>query len=240
MTTVTRRRGTLVVIEGLDRAGKSSQCMLLQDKLKGMGIPATYVKFPGKSVCTGCLISTAETREDRTTATGQMINAYLTGKAQNNDHAIHLIFSANRWEAVNSIISDINNGVTVIIDRYSYSGAVYSAAKENPDLSLGWAWSMEVNLPKPDVLIFLHISPQDAAKRGGFGDERYETTKMQSRVRELFQKLFQNVLDHNIITIDAGKPIDEVAEDILQPILACIKNLDSSKALGKLRPISTL
>jgi thymidylate kinase len=35
---------------------------------------------------------------DRTTSIGQMINAYLQSKADLDDHAIHLLFSANRWE----------------------------------------------------------------------------------------------------------------------------------------------
>ena len=37
---------------------------------------------------------------DRATAIGQSINSYLQGKADLEDHAIHLLFSANRWEAV--------------------------------------------------------------------------------------------------------------------------------------------
>jgi dTMP kinase len=40
-------RGALVVMEGLDRAGKSSQCQLLHDKLHSMGIPVRLMKFPG-------------------------------------------------------------------------------------------------------------------------------------------------------------------------------------------------
>eukprot|EP00957_Ditylum_brightwellii_P066200 5023709-Ditylum_brightwellii.AAC.1 len=35
---------------------------------------------------------------DRTTETGKMINAYLTSKSDCDDQAIHLLFSANRWE----------------------------------------------------------------------------------------------------------------------------------------------
>ena len=75
---------------------------------------------------------------DRTTATGVMINSYLTSNAQQDDHSIHLLFSANRWEAIQGILQAIADGVTVIIDRYSFSGAVYSAAKDNPDLNLQW------------------------------------------------------------------------------------------------------
>lgn len=47
-------RGALVVLEGLDRAGKSSQCQLLHEKLHGMGIPVRLMKFPGSS-CLGCV-----------------------------------------------------------------------------------------------------------------------------------------------------------------------------------------
>lgn len=41
-----------------------------------------------------------KTTSDRTTAVGRMINDYLQGAAQIEDHVIHLLFSANRWEAV--------------------------------------------------------------------------------------------------------------------------------------------
>ena len=37
---------------------------------------------------------------DRTTPIGQMINSYLSGQSEAEDHVIHLLFSANRWEAV--------------------------------------------------------------------------------------------------------------------------------------------
>jgi hypothetical protein len=36
---------------------------------------------------------------DRTTPIGQMINSYLSGQSEQEDHVIHLLFSANRWEA---------------------------------------------------------------------------------------------------------------------------------------------
>lgn len=42
------RRGQLVVVEGLDRSGKSSQCQLLVEALKKAGNTARYVKFPGR------------------------------------------------------------------------------------------------------------------------------------------------------------------------------------------------
>lgn len=75
-------RGRLIVVEGLDRSGKSTQCQRLVETLLATGSPAKLLKFP-----------------DRTTHIGQMINAYLTSNTELSDHVIHLLFSANRWEA---------------------------------------------------------------------------------------------------------------------------------------------
>ena len=107
-----------------------------------------------------------------------MINSYLTSKTQQDDHSIHLLFSANRWEAVKDILESIENGTTVIVDRYSFSGAVYSAAKDNPDLSLDWAWYPEIGLPRPDLGYFLNISSPRCGKtrgiwRGAIRDREY-------------------------------------------------------------------
>lgn len=46
-----------------------------------------------------------------------------------SDEAIHLLFSANRWERANHIIKTLEAGTTLVIDRYCYSGVAYSAAK---------------------------------------------------------------------------------------------------------------
>ncbi|RAO71568.1 uncharacterized protein BHQ10_007580 [Talaromyces amestolkiae] len=213
------KRGALVVVEGLDRAGKSSQCELLYKSLLGMNYKAKYIRFP-----------------DRSTPIGKQIDSYLRGESQLDDHSIHLLFSANRWEVAQSIQKDIADGTTVIVDRYSYSGAVYSAAKGNPNLSLHWAWQPEVGLPRPDLCLFLSISPEEAAKRGGYGVERYETDSMQKRVRDLFLSLLDLPHNDEICVIDAGQSVDEVAQDILEPVLECMKNVDSIGPLKKLGP----
>jgi dTMP kinase len=70
-------RGAFIVVEGLDRAGKSTQVAGLAKALN-----ARSIKFP-----------------DRTTPIGKMIDNYLAQKSDMEDRAIHLLFSANRWEA---------------------------------------------------------------------------------------------------------------------------------------------
>lgn len=121
------------------------------------------------------------------------------------------------------------------MDRYSYSGAVYSAAKANPTLSLEWAWQPELGLPRPDICLFLSISAQEAAKRGGYGAERYENEAMQTRVRELFRTLFEYQKD--VVIVDAGKTLAEVSQHIQIAVSECVARLD---AIGPLRTLGPL
>lgn len=81
MASASGSRGAFIVLEGADRAGKSTQCQLLVDHLKARGVAAELWRFP-----------------DRTTAVGKMINSYLTSQSEIDDAAVHLLFSANRWE----------------------------------------------------------------------------------------------------------------------------------------------
>lgn len=118
-----------------------------------------------------------------------MIDAYLKSQAALEDHVIHLLFSANRWEAVSTMTALLAAGTTVLCDRYYHSGIVYSAAKQNPALPLTWARAPEVGLPRPDLVLFLDLDEAQAQARGGWGGEAYEKAEMQRRVRALFWAL---------------------------------------------------
>ncbi|CAI5507574.1 unnamed protein product, partial [Closterium sp. Naga37s-1] len=80
----------------------------------------------------------------------------------------------------------MGEGTTLVVDRYSFSGIAFSAAK---GLDVQWCKSTEVGLPAPDIVIYLHIDPQYAAERGGYGGERYEKVEFQQRVGQHFHAL---------------------------------------------------
>lgn len=236
-------RGAMIVIEGLDRSGKSTQCELLCRSLEKEGHRVKRMRFPGKIIQ---LVSLSweyysyDIQSDRTTPTGKSIDAYLNGKAEVEDHAIHLLFSANRWEAAAQIRKDIIDGITVVVDRYSYSGAIYSAAKDNPDLSLEWAWPMEIGLPRPDLLIFLDIEPEKAQERGGYGNERYENWRMQSSVRHLFHELFKLQCASDAVEVDAGRSIDLVQHDVLHAVRKATSEAQLKHPLSSLERMKDL
>ncbi|KXJ93432.1 thymidylate kinase-domain-containing protein [Microdochium bolleyi] len=185
-------RGAFVVFEGLDRAGKTTQAKLLQQRCIESGRNVKYMRFP-----------------DRTTPIGQMIDAYLRGETETEDHVIHLLFSANRWEAINRIKADLAAGTTIICDRYYHSGIVYSAAKQLPSLSLSWARAPEVGLPRPDLVLFLDLEESVARSRGGWGGEVYERGEMQRRVRELFWGLSMGDLSSSKSKSGSGRKTSE-------------------------------
>lgn len=118
------------------------------------------------------------------------------------------------------------------MDRFYYSGVVYSVAKDNPALDFQWARHPDEGLPRPDICIFLDVSAEVASARGGgYGEEKYETQQMQLRVRENFQTFLEH--EKEMVKIDAGKSLNEVEKEVLSVVLAVDVN-DSS--LETVRP----
>ncbi|CAR29263.1 hypothetical protein ZYGR_0Z01850 [Zygosaccharomyces rouxii] len=172
-------RGLLILVEGLDRTGKSTQASILLDKLKPN---AELVKFP-----------------DRTTPIGQLINRYLTDESfQLPDQSIHLLFSANRWELSQSLQNTLLSGKHVIMDRYVYSGIAYSLAKGIDGMDFDWCIQPDKGLIKPDLLFFLsNRDSLDTASREGFGQERYESLAFQEKVRDQFYRVLERLENYS-------------------------------------------
>ncbi|KAF3988340.1 hypothetical protein FT663_02374 [Candidozyma haemuli var. vulneris] len=183
-------RGTLILIEGLDRSGKSTQGEILAGKLN-----AELVKFP-----------------DRSTPIGQIINQYLTDKSFSlPDQAAHLLFSANRWELASKLTELLRSGKNVVMDRYIYSGIAYSLAKKGAEMdSYDWLYGPDRGLPKPDLTLFLTISLEELSNRKGYGEERYEQIEFQKKVKACFLNILDSS-DPSIAIVDVdGLPIDQV------------------------------
>lgn len=100
------------------------------------------------------------------------------------------------------------------------------------------AWACEVGLPMPDLVLFLELSSAEAAKRGGYGEERYENQKMQTRVRSLFGDLFGQLPEVNVRRIDAGQTIDAVSADIMRAYEEVVQTGALTKPLDKFRFLS--
>ena len=79
------------------------------------------------------------------------------------------------------LLRKLREGVTLVVDRYAYSGVAFTAAKGLPGLDRAWCMAPDTGLPAPDAVFFLSLSVEQAAARGGYGEERYERADFQAR-----------------------------------------------------------
>lgn len=100
-TLPTATRGALIVFEGLDRSGKSTQCNILNHYLLfHLPTEVEVVRFPNRS-----------------TAIGKLIHSYLCEGHSHGDHTIHLLFSANRGEQARYIKERIEQDQCTMVSQ---------------------------------------------------------------------------------------------------------------------------
>ncbi|XP_011635063.1 thymidylate kinase [Pogonomyrmex barbatus] len=197
------KRGALIALEGCDRAGKSTQAKMLMNALNDLRIPAKARAFP-----------------NRKTPVGAILNGFLSKEVNIPSEAAHLLFSANRWECKEDMEKTLLSGVTLVIDRYAASGAVYTAA--NTGRSLNWCQQADLGLPKPDCVIFLKVSKRQQELRSDWGKERFEHNEFQQRVNANYEKL----RDDTWVIVDAEQDESAVHAEILQKTLSVIQEVE--------------
>lgn len=171
----------LIVLEGLDKTGKTTQSKLLDLKLKKNGYKSCIVKFPNRESDLGKLL------DDILTKKKKIINPY----------SLHLMFSANRYEMLDDINKLLFNGNIVILDRYKYSGMCYSNAIYNLDMN--WLEIIDKHLPDPDLIFYFKNSNNFINK--SFGEELYEKKEIQIKVEKEFDRIFEDNNKCEIINI---------------------------------------
>lgn len=204
------KRGAFIVFEGCDRCGKSTQSRLLVEHLQKSSIPVKHMVFP-----------------ERSSDIGKLINGYLTNKQELNDETIHLLFSANRWEHKNEILKTLQEGTTLVVDRYSYSGVVYTASK---GMSLKWCMSPEIGLPRPDIVFYLKTDAESLLERGNYGEERYEKKEFQIKVADLYEEIYAKEKDY-WYQVDAKQSIEVIQQQIKEKFLEVLNSIKDKEIL---------
>lgn len=200
----TKPRGTFIVLEGIDRAGKTTQARLLVEKLREAGIDVVAHRFPA-----------------RTSAIGGLLDSYLQQTRSADAHVMHLLFAADRWEQQAAIRTDLLAGKTVVCDRYAYSGVAYSAAK---GLDLEWCKAADRGELRPDLVLYLNLPPEAASLRAGYGVELYERLDFQRIITSKYALMSS---DYEWAVVDARGQEELVQARIYQHVLramACAKD----------------
>ncbi len=147
--------GKLIVFEGTDGSGKSTQFRLLCRRLEGEGIPFRRVVFPRY--------------QEESSA---LIRMYLRGEfgskpSDVNPYAASSFYAVDRYASYKKGWgSDYQRGTLIMADRYTTSNAVHQASKlpsEEREGFFRWLYDFEfekLGLPKPDKVIYLDMPTQ--------------------------------------------------------------------------------
>lgn len=146
-----------ICLEGIDGAGKSTQARMLSQRLREDGKDAELVADPG------------------TTQIGAAIRQILLhNDAPISPAAQMLLFSAARAELAVYISSRLEQGATVVCDRWLLSTLVYQGEINNIKPALIEHIFQETSFLRPDICFLLDISPEAASKRMSKPGDRYE------------------------------------------------------------------
>lgn len=151
--------GKLIVIEGTDGSGKSTQFRLLTDRLESEQVKFQKLVFPQYSEPSSALI-----------------RMYLGGEfgknpSDVNAYAASAFYSVDRYASYRKVWGKwYEEGGLVVSDRYTTSNAVHQASKEPENKRedfLNWLYDFEydkLGLPRPDLVIYLDV-PTDFTEK---------------------------------------------------------------------------
>lgn len=187
------RKGKLIVFEGIDGSGKSTQVNLLAEALKNKGISVWTTCEPTKVRPYGCAVRSAASAGQRLPQEQEI--AYLLA-----DRLEHVTFD---------IIPMLEKGHWVITDRYYMSMVAYQGDKVSPRKL---AMMNEAFCPKPDVWFLLDMPAEEALKRakGRGATDAFEQADYLQGVRDRF--LYELGDYHKI---DALRDKDDIAAEVL-------------------------
>jgi dTMP kinase len=205
-----RTNGLLVVIEGIDYSGKTTQTLRLVRALQEAGQVVSSFHFP-----------TAQSE------LGKLIGRVLSGKHAVPDDTLLALFAANRLEARLPIQQALGSQKVVVCDRYSASEYAYGGAKGLP---FSWLEALESRMPAADLCFLLDLDASSAAKRkrkGAARDMFEEDYRFLDAVRQIYLTVAQpgGTSGCRWVIIEADQPEEAIAEQLLTHVAERLRYL---------------
>ncbi|MEM5874376.1 MAG: dTMP kinase [Candidatus Aenigmatarchaeota archaeon] len=192
-----------IVLEGIDGAGKSTQCKLLYDYLTKKNEKVFLTKEPTYGII------------------GKFLRKVLEKKYELSNLSIQLLMMADRSEHVKEIKEKLKSGYWVLCDRYFFSTIAYGSVEDDKY----YKELLEINLklfPLPDYLIFIKIKPEVSIERiKGKKRKLFEELEFLKKVEEKYEKILKErkiIKKVKMIIVNGEKNKEEVFEDIKSKI----------------------
>jgi dTMP kinase len=199
------KKGVLIVFEGIDGSGKTTQAEILLKKLLNMGLTAVYFREPSLGKW-GREIKEKAAREDSVTP----------------DEELDLFQKDRRENVEKNLIPALNEKKVVILDRYYFSTMSYQGAKGIDPHEI--RRMNEEFAVKPDIVFILDVDPREGLERivdRAQKDELFEREDYLVRVRDLFK----SIEGSNIMHIDGSLSMEEIAALIEERTLTLLSAL---------------
>lgn len=227
----------LIVIEGLDGAGKSTQIGMLNDWFASRDIECRYIHFP------------------RTDAPwfGELIARFLRGDfgnlSQVDPYLVAMLYAGDRKEAAPVIRSWLEKKFYVILDRYTYSNIAYQCAKlsspEEEEKLRNWILRLEFDhfaIPRPDINIFLDVpfrfteeklknqrTGKDRSYLNGQSDIHESSLEFQKKVHDVYIRVAATDIGLQVINCKSDDNEMLAPADIFNILINKLKEKDILK-----------
>ena len=220
--------GKLIVIEGTDGSGKSTQFRLMSERLEKDGVVFKHIVFP---------------RYDQDSSA--LIRMYLGGEFGNKPSDVNA-YAASSFYAVDRFASYkmdwgqwYEDGGVVLSDRYTTSNAVHQTSKEPEDKQeqfLHWLYDFEydkLGLPRPDLTIYLDV-PTDFTEKMMRKREQDTNTKADIHEKDMdylatCRKIGRAAAEYYGWTVircvkdGAMRSIEDIHEEIYSHVMNCLE-----------------
>jgi dTMP kinase len=216
--------GAFIAIEGADANGKATQSKILAEKLD-----AVLYSFPRYDIPPlGPAIRRHLEGEISTFQWEEPLDRWQKG-APEDVLIFQSMMTVEKYHAAATINRELDSR-HVIADRWTPSAEIYGWSD---GLDAEWLRDIQLLLPKPDLLIYLEVSMEEALRRRPKLRDRYEKDpERQSLVRRLYRQIWER---HPIHSYDIAKPryvivdgegsIEEVSQRIFVEVERCLSCL---------------
>ncbi len=202
--TAPARTGRLVVLEGIDGAGTTTQGQRLETTLTARGRDVHL------------------TREPTTGPIGRLLREYLAGRHHPSDATtLALLFAADRADHLaREIEPALARGALVITDRYYHSSLAYQGTGEDRD----FIRTINRRARRPDLTLFLEVPVEIAAARRAADarpDELFDHLETQRAIAIGYRAALAALAsEEQIVHLDGTQSLDQVADAILSRVLS--------------------
>ncbi|MEM4519349.1 MAG: dTMP kinase [Sulfolobales archaeon] len=193
--------GVLIVVEGIDGAGKTSVSGEVVSRLSNLGFKTVYTYEPYTPFIT------------------EVINEYWD---EIDPIVLTLLMAADRYYHINRVILPyLRSGHIVISDRYYYSSIAYQGAQ-----GVDTQWIAEVNkfVIKPKLAIYLDVDPEVGLTRKKVSNTRVKSIEANIEMIRKARSIYLDLISRGeLVLVNARDELSRVVDEVMKHVLEVIK-----------------